>query len=101
MSVTESSITVEDDDFEARVPSQSIRKSVSLPFSPRKMMSRISRKPVPVPYDQIPQKPLRLTVLKLDGSSFGNCFLFLWLFLGEIQDLYQILQFEVHLATAM
>lgn len=49
------------------------RSSVSLPFSPLAMVGGrggFSRKSFS--YSQLPQEPLKLSVLKLDGSCFGN-----------------------------
>ncbi|XP_030548325.1 uncharacterized protein LOC115753716 [Rhodamnia argentea] len=44
------------------------RSSVSLPFSPLTVVGGISRKSFS--YSQLPQEPLKLSVLKLDGSRF-------------------------------
>uniref|UniRef100_A0A5B7AV90 SNRNP25 ubiquitin-like domain-containing protein n=1 Tax=Davidia involucrata TaxID=16924 RepID=A0A5B7AV90_DAVIN len=56
-----------DDDFIPRVSFEKHRSSSRIPFSPLLLIDGLSRKS----YNKLPQEPLKLTVLKLDGSTFG------------------------------
>ena len=47
------------------------RRSLAFPLSPLMLIDGLSRKSN-VSYDKLPEEPLKLSVIKLDGSSFGN-----------------------------
>ncbi|PRQ26731.1 hypothetical protein RchiOBHm_Chr6g0297801 [Rosa chinensis] len=65
-----SALNIQDDDFAPRLSSSSERprRSRSMPFSPLLIIDGLSRKSFS--YSALPQEPLKLSVLKLDGSSF-------------------------------
>lgn len=63
-------VSTSDDEFAARVSLERHRRSLAFPLSPLSLIDGLSRKSVS--YDKLPQKPLKLSVLKFDGSSFGN-----------------------------
>ncbi|XP_059643143.1 U11/U12 small nuclear ribonucleoprotein 25 kDa protein-like isoform X2 [Cornus florida] len=56
-----------EDDFIPRVPIERARSSCSYPLT-HLLYDGLSRKSLS--YGKLPQEPLRLTILKLDGSSF-------------------------------
>ncbi|XP_059658161.1 uncharacterized protein LOC132304485 [Cornus florida] len=56
------------DDFVPRVSFERHRSSYVCPLSPLLLIDGLSRKSLS--YNKLPQKPLKLTVLKLDDSSF-------------------------------
>ncbi|KAF4354492.1 uncharacterized protein LOC115702360 [Cannabis sativa] len=57
------------EDFAPRLSQEKPRRSLGLPLSPLMLMDSLSRKSS-VSYDKLPEEPLKLSVLKLDGSSF-------------------------------
>ncbi|XP_050366295.1 uncharacterized protein LOC126784828 isoform X2 [Argentina anserina] len=64
-----SALNIQDDDFTPRLSTtERPRRSRSLPFSPLLIIDGLSRKSFS--YSALPQEPLKLSVLKLDGSSF-------------------------------
>ncbi|BBG95524.1 ATPase, F0 complex, subunit B/B', bacterial/chloroplast [Prunus dulcis] len=65
-----STLKIDDDDFVPVRPSsvERPRRSNSLPFVPLLLIDGFSRKSFS--YSALPQEPLRLSVLKLDGSCF-------------------------------
>ncbi|CAB4266775.1 unnamed protein product [Prunus armeniaca] len=65
-----STLRIDDDDFVPVRPSsvERPRRSNSLPFVPLLLIDGFSRKSFS--YSALPQEPLRLSVLKLDGSCF-------------------------------
>lgn len=63
-----SALNIQDDDFAPRFSVERPRRSHSLPFSPLLLIDGLSRKSFS--YSALPQEPLNLSVLKLDGSSF-------------------------------
>uniref|UniRef100_A0A5B7AR99 Ubiquitin-like domain-containing protein n=1 Tax=Davidia involucrata TaxID=16924 RepID=A0A5B7AR99_DAVIN len=58
-----------DDDFIARASFERRRSSYRIPFSPLLLIDGLSRKSFS--YNKLPQEPLKLTVVKLDGSTFN------------------------------
>ncbi|XP_062097581.1 uncharacterized protein LOC133803520 [Humulus lupulus] len=56
------------DDFAPRLSHGKPRRSLGLPLSPLMLIDSLSRKSVS--YDKLPEEPLKLSILKLDGSSF-------------------------------
>lgn len=50
------------------------RRSLAMPLSPLFLIEGLSRKSFS--YNKLPEEPLNLSVLKLDGSSFGMFSLF-------------------------
>ena len=57
-------------DFSAKVSyTRNGSLSCAVPFSPLLLIETISRKSFS--YNKLPQEPLELTILKLDGSCFG------------------------------
>ncbi|KAA8525478.1 hypothetical protein F0562_007333 [Nyssa sinensis] len=58
-----------DDDFVPRISFKRQRSSHRIPFSPLLLIDGLSRKSFL--YNKLPQEPLKLTILKLDGSTFG------------------------------
>lgn len=54
-------------------PSVSFRRSGSL-MCPNPSLYSLSRRSFS--YNKLPPRPINLTVIKLDGSSFGTCFFF-------------------------
>ncbi|PON81411.1 Ubiquitin-related domain containing protein [Trema orientale] len=64
-----SMVSVNKDEDSAPRPSlEKPRRSLALPLSPLMLIDGLSRKGVS--YDKLPEEPLKLSVLKLDGSSF-------------------------------
>ncbi|KAF5748175.1 ATP synthase subunit b' isoform 2 [Tripterygium wilfordii] len=61
-------LKIQVDDFSPRFSVDSRRNSVSLPFSPLLLVNGRSRKSLS--YSKLPEEPIKLSVLKLDGSSF-------------------------------
>ena len=59
------------DDSASRLSLEKPRRSLAFPLSPLMLIDELSRKSN-VSYDKLPEEPLKLSVIKLDGSSFGN-----------------------------
>jgi len=68
--MVDSVLRVREDDISPRVSVGRHRRSLALCMSPLLIVDGLSRKSLF--YRKLPTEPLNLSVLKLDGSSFGN-----------------------------
>ncbi|KAF3447104.1 hypothetical protein FNV43_RR12284 [Rhamnella rubrinervis] len=61
-------VRIDDDDFTPRVSIERPRRSLTLPMSPLLIIDGLSRKSSS--YSKLPDEPINLSVVKLDGSFF-------------------------------
>jgi hypothetical protein len=67
--MVDSLLRIREDDFSPRVSVGRHRRSLALSISPLLIVDGLSRKGFF--YKKLPTEPLKLSVLKLDGSCFG------------------------------